>query len=199
MIRALFLIIVLIIYLRGHILTIKETLSIYPATICHGDYRLDNIFFKNDELVVFDWEYCVRGRGVYDVATFITEAFNPIERKRWECDLLKLYCSTLQENGISDYSFDDCFYDYSVSMLEIFVFWVVTGGYCDYNTERSMAYLKTSMIRFDAAIADLDSLQSDVYMASSAALAKTEIHKTCSGVGGSLDSVASYFCWNFAI
>lgn len=143
----------------GHILTIKDTLSIYPATICHGDYRLDNIFFKNDELVVFDWEYCVRGRGVYDVATFITEAFNPIERKRWEFDLLKLYYSTLQENGISDYSFDDCFYDYSVSMLEIFVFWVVTGGYCDYNDGRSMAYLKNSMIRFDAAIADLDSLK----------------------------------------
>ena len=143
----------------GHVSTIKEILSIYPATICHGDYRLDNIFYRNDELVVFDWEYCVRGRGVYDVATFITEAFTPINRKRWEFDLLKLYYSTLQESGISGYSFDDCFYDYCLSMLEIFVFWVVTGGYCDYNDERSMAYLKNSMIRFDAAIADLDSLK----------------------------------------
>ncbi len=138
---------------------IKEVLSLYPTTICHGDYRLDNIFFNNNELVVFDWEYCVRGRGVYDVATFISETFNPFERKQCEIDLLKLYHSTLLEKGISGYSFDDCFYDYRISMLEILVFWVVAGGYCDYNDERATAYLRNSLIRFDAAIADLDSLR----------------------------------------
>ena len=141
-----------------HIPKIKEILSVYPTTICHGDYRLDNSFSKNDELIVFDWEYCVRGKGVYDVATFISETFNPFERKQREIDLLKLYHSTLRENGISGYSFDDCFNDYRISMLEILIFWVVTGGYCDYNDERAMAYLQNSLTRFDAAIIDLDSL-----------------------------------------
>jgi hypothetical protein len=138
---------------------IKQVLSFCPTTICHGDYRLDNVFFNDDKIVVFDWEYCVRGRGVYDVATFIAEAFSPTKRERCEIDLLKLYHSTLQENGISGYSFDDCFYDYRISMLEMLVFWVVTGGYCDYNDARSVAYLRNSLIRFDAAISYLDCLE----------------------------------------
>ena len=53
------------------------------------------------------------------MATFISETFNPFERKQREIDLLKLYHSTLRENGISGYSFDDCFNDYRISMLEI--------------------------------------------------------------------------------
>ncbi len=140
---------------------LKSRLTKPPRTIVHGDYRLDNCFFpaKPDgrQVVVFDWEFCVRGRGAYDVATFISEAFSPGQRREQEMGLLREYLSALEEAGVRGYSFEECIYDYRLSMLEIFVFWVITGGYCSYEGERARTYLINTLARIDAAISDLDS------------------------------------------
>ena len=147
--------------LRPDIPGIKTRLTKPPRTITHGDYRLDNCFLSTTSqapsLVVFDWEYCSIGRGAYDVATFINEAFQPKQRRREEMGLLRMYHSLLIEHGISDYSFEECLEDYRVSMLEIFIFWVVIGGYCDYEIdERATIYLHNACERFDASIYDLN-------------------------------------------
>lgn len=49
--------------------------------------------------------------------------------------------------------------DYRLSMLEVFVFWIITGGYCDYEGERASVYLRNTLERIDAAIADLVSTE----------------------------------------
>ncbi|CAI8027336.1 hypothetical protein GBAR_LOCUS15636 [Geodia barretti] len=138
---------------------IKALLTKSPRTIVHGDYRLDNCFFSNDAhpqpLVVFDWEFCVRGRGACDVATFISEAFPSRQRGEVELDLLRTYHTVLLDNGVSGYSFEECWHDYRLSMLEIFVFWIITGGYCNFESERATVYLHNTLARFDAAISDL--------------------------------------------
>ena len=140
---------------------IKAMLAKPPRTIVHGDFRLDNCFFPTDATrqspVVFDWEFCVRGRGVNDVATFISDTYAPQERRDAEHGLLRRYHSTLMDNGVSGYSFEECLRDYRLSMLEVVVFWVVSGGYCDYTGERASLYLRNSLERFDAAISDLAS------------------------------------------
>lgn len=137
---------------------IKTRLARAPRTILHGDFRLDNCFFPSADgappFVVFDWEFCVRGRGAYDVATFISEAFPTERRRAEEMGLLRLYHATLAEHGVAGYSFDDCLEDYRLSLLEVLVFWIVTGGYCVYEGDRATAYLQTSLARFNAAIAD---------------------------------------------
>ena len=142
---------------------IKARLTRPPRTIIHGDFRLDNCFFSTEDAaqtpVVFDWEFCVRARGAYDVATFISEAFPTEQRRDVEMGLLRDYHSILTECGVSGYSFDECLDDYRLSMLEIFVFWIVTGGYCNYEGERATSYLHNTLARFDAAITDLDSLE----------------------------------------
>ena len=139
---------------------IKTELANPPRTIIHGDYRLDNCFLgtpsESRSLVVFDWEFCAIGRGTYDVATFISEAFPPQQRRREEMAHLRLYQSLLAEHGVDDYSFEECLNDYRISMLEIFVFWIVGGGYCDYEGDRATVYLHNSLERISAAIADLD-------------------------------------------
>ena len=145
--------------LASEVSAIKSRLSAAPRTIVHGDYRLDNCFFPTAEgappFVVFDWEFCVLGRGAYDAATFISEAFPAERRRAEEMELLRLYHSTLEAHGVTGYSFEECVEDYRLSMLEVLVFWIVTGGYCVYEGERATAYLHSSLARFDAAIADL--------------------------------------------
>ena len=138
---------------------IKAKLTRAPRTIIHGDYRLDNCFFPAQDgsqpVVVFDWEFCARGRGVYDVAMFISEAFPAEQRRDQEMGLLSAYHATLESNGVSGYTFEECLSDYRLSMLDNFVFWIVTGGYCNFDGERATAYLRNSLERFDAAISDL--------------------------------------------
>ena len=145
--------------LGSEIPKIKAKLTRPPRAIIHGDYRLDNSFLlthvESQSLIVFDWEFCARSRGVYDVATFISEAFSPQQRRNEELSLLHTYHSMLVGNGVSDYSFEECLSDYRLSMLDMVVFWVGTGGYCDYNGERATVYLHNSLERFDAAISDL--------------------------------------------
>ena len=147
--------------LAGNINKIKTILSGDPITLIHGDYRLDNCFFvyehgpQPDGLKVIDWEYCVKGRGVNDVAAFISEAFRPNDRRDLEWKLLAIYYSTLKHNGVTDYSFDQCFEDYRISMLEILIFWVISGGFCDYSGTRATEYLSNSLDRFSQAVIDL--------------------------------------------
>ncbi|MCY4448700.1 MAG: phosphotransferase [Chloroflexi bacterium] len=142
---------------------IKAMLAKPPRTIVHGDLRLDNCFFPSDAgarwPVVFDWEFCVRGRGVNDVATFVSDTYAPQERRDVEKGLLHTYHAALVDNGVSGYSFEECLRDYRISMLEVVVFWIVIGGYCDYSGERAALYLRNSLERFDAAISDLASAE----------------------------------------
>ena len=60
---------------------------------------------------------------------------------------------------MADYSFEECWRDYQLVMLEIFIFWIVTGGYCNYEGERATLYLHNTLERLDAAISDLESVE----------------------------------------
>ncbi len=51
---------------------------------------------------------------------------------------------------------DQCILDYRLAMLDVFVFWVVTGGYCDFKDDRGSVFLENALQRFDAAIKDLE-------------------------------------------
>ena len=145
--------------LRPDVPGIKADLTKPPRTIVHGDYRLDNCFFSTgahaQSPVVFDWEFCVRGRGACDVATFISEAFPSQRRRAVELGLVRTYHSVLVDNGVSGYSFAQCWRDFRLAMLESFVFWIITGGYCDFEGQRATVYLHNTLARFAAAISDL--------------------------------------------
>ncbi len=140
---------------------IKTRLSRPPLTVVHGDYRLDNCFFSegasSQQAVVIDWEFCTKGRGAYDVATFVNEAFCAERRREVELGLLRGYHSTLEESGVLGYTFEECLYDYRLSMLEVFVFWIITGGHSNYEGERAAVYLRNTLYRLNTAIFDLAS------------------------------------------
>jgi len=86
-----------------------------PWTLCHGDYRLDNLMFRSDgRTTVLDWQGLAWGRPGWEVAYFITTALEPHHRAE-EQTMLSRYHETLVAAGVSDYSFDDLLEDVTVS------------------------------------------------------------------------------------
>jgi len=84
---------------------LQEYLSQGPLTICHGDVKSGNIFYKKqgtDYMPYFiDWQYIANGKGVQDIVFFMMESFT-IENIRTYHDLFKMYYYIkLKENGVS--------------------------------------------------------------------------------------------------
>ena len=90
----------------GHVLT-KGIEG--PHTLVHNDCRLDNIFFREDgEPVLIDWQAPADTRGTQDVANLLAQSMEsePLNA-HWE-ELLKRYHEALREQGVRDYSWDQC-------------------------------------------------------------------------------------------
>ena len=86
-----------------------------PWTLCHGDYRLDNLMFRsNGETVVLDWQNLSWGRPGWEVAYFITTGLDPYYRSE-EQVMLGRYHEVLVEAGVDDYSYSDLVADVTIA------------------------------------------------------------------------------------
>lgn len=91
-------------------------------TLVHGDAQLGNVLLpRNPQLdrpVIIDWEGCIRGIGVWDLARTMIQTELP-SNKRLEIEevLLSRYQAALVERGIKDYSREACIADYRLSVL----------------------------------------------------------------------------------
>ena len=95
-----------------NLITLSNDLVEAPWTLLHGDYRLDNLLFReNGEIVVVDYQLMLWGRAGWDVAYFITTALTPDHRAE-EDALLRTYHDELIAAGVTDYTWaqlcEDC-------------------------------------------------------------------------------------------
>jgi thiamine kinase-like enzyme len=140
-----------------HVVSLMEQLSEPPLTLLHGDSRLDNFFF-GDGVAVVDWQICGRGRGPYDIGYFLSQSMRPELRKEHERSLLERYHQTLVDNGVSGYSFDDCWTDYRKAVLFVSVY-PLNAGSVDMVNERAVELFRMMLSRSSQAILDLDALE----------------------------------------
>jgi hypothetical protein len=93
-----------------------------PRTLIHGDYKLDNMFFASAHggvpFAVIDWQRTSRWRGIYDIACFLCNNVDPELRRAKESAIIRMYHKILIKYGIQNYSFDQLYYDYRISILE---------------------------------------------------------------------------------
>ncbi len=86
-----------------------------PWTLCHGDYRLDNLMFRSDgRTTVLDWQGLAWGRPGWEVAYFITTALEPQYRDE-EQMMLARYHETLVAAGVDNYTREDLLEDVTIS------------------------------------------------------------------------------------
>ena len=132
-----------------------------PRTLVHADYRLDNLFFGTDAdgtptLTVADWQIASRGRGVYDVAFFLSGNLEPAERKAHEMRLLSAWHETLVNAGVRGYGFDDALRDYRLATFYCMTSIMLILTMADEAIPRHVALYEVWLRRIASAITDLN-------------------------------------------
>jgi len=105
-------------WLRKNGIALTERFGAEPATLLHGDFRLDNICFDDatGEIVLFDWQTMLAGPGASDLAYFISATLPEDAAEAQVNELIGLYHRELAEQGV-DLPRDRLRWQYEVGML----------------------------------------------------------------------------------
>jgi thiamine kinase-like enzyme len=90
-----------------------------PQTLLHNDLRLDNVFFRPDEVVLFDFQLVRHGPAAYDVAYFLSGALEDDVSQDDIESLLARYHETLVGDEILGYRLPEFVRHYHVSLLVV--------------------------------------------------------------------------------
>ena len=109
------------VYFEGKLengIALTETFGDEPATLLHGDFRLDNICFDDasGEVVLFDWQTMLAGPGASDLAYFISATLPGDADESQVDELIDVYHLELSQHGV-DVSRDRLRGQYEVGML----------------------------------------------------------------------------------
>ena len=136
-----------------------------PVTICHGDFRVDNLLFDDaatgaDRLAVIDWQISYRGPAVSDVAYFLCQSMAVEERLTHEDALVRGWYERLvgaAGGGLPDYPFDVAWAQYRRSTLTNTVYPVTAAGAMDPANERGRELVTAMAVRSFSAVLELGS------------------------------------------
>ena len=128
-----------------------------PQTLCHGDYRADNLMFDGDEPAAIDFQIVGTGSGMYDVGYFISQSIDTDVRRGHDRELVNHYLDRLEEHGIT-VDREESWRQYLVCICFCVTYGVTTfGGFTEQN-ERGQALLSDMLLRSLHAVADNDAL-----------------------------------------
>ncbi len=123
-----------------------ESFGDMSYTLSHNDFRLDNMFFDGDELVLIDWQVIGRGDGFGDICPFVSGNLDTEFRRAHEADLLRLYHETINAAGSGYPDFDDVLMSYRTGLnfwLTHWCFTAVTAGASTTRGEELMVRIVT--------------------------------------------------------
>ncbi len=132
-----------------------------PLGLVHGDYRLDNMLFGEDEaphrFVVVDWQTVGWGPAMTDVAYFLGGSLTTADRRLHEEDLLRGYHEALAAHGVRGLQWEDCWLEYRRQAFLGLVMTIAPAMIVQ-RTERGDEMFLTSLARYAQQILDLESL-----------------------------------------
>jgi hypothetical protein len=134
-----------------------------PHTFIHGDFRLDNMMFRDHEhgteFVLLDWQLPFRANPMWDVVYFLAGNFEPAWRRRHQAELVRIYHEGLVGNGVVDYSFEQCWQDYRAAGLVLLGYLVNLAAEIDLDTfnDRGRELGEMMFRRYAEAVEDLGS------------------------------------------
>lgn len=132
------------------------------TTLCHSDYRLDNMLFSASSsarpLTVVDWQTVQLGIGTADISYFVSAAVDPETRRAHELELVRHYHRALATYDTGGYTFDRCWEDYRRHSFGGF-FMAVFAAILVQRTERGDAMFMRMANGAASQIVDLDAFE----------------------------------------
>lgn len=128
-----------------------------PNTLIHNDYRVDNLLWDGDEIVVLDFQMSSIASGLLDFAYFVGQSVPKEVRKERFDDLLDTYLGELAANGVvleRDVAFDK----YRRALVFGFMWPLGLMGSYDTLDPRGRELADTMLDRHLSAVADCDAL-----------------------------------------
>jgi hypothetical protein len=128
-------------------------------SITHGDYRPDNLMFMPDgsSVSTVDWQTLGIGLPGRDIGYFLATSVEPEIRRTSERELVARYHEALLSHGVVGHSFDECFEDYRLGVVQGPLITILGAVYATAEpTPASDAMFLAMITRSCAAIRDLD-------------------------------------------
>jgi aminoglycoside/choline kinase family phosphotransferase len=139
---------------------IADLLNTGNQVMSHWDYRVENIFFnEQEEFVLIDWQLMMVTNSMTDFAYLLSTNIDVAIRRDNEAELVALFLDGLRRAGIKDFTMNHLHRDYRLSLLGISAIPVLGGAVIDINNKRSMALFEAVSSRLFQTVEDWDALK----------------------------------------
>lgn len=126
-----------------------------PNTVMHGDAHPGNVYFRNGEAGLLDWQAVRRGHPGRELAYTLVTGMDTADRQAHQQDLLDLYRKALAGAGGPDLDRDELWDRYRTGALYAYVASLITAGIGGMQAEDiALAGLRRAV----AALDDLDTV-----------------------------------------
>jgi aminoglycoside/choline kinase family phosphotransferase len=136
-----------------------SSMVVGPNTLCHGDYRADNLLFnENNEPVAIDFQLLGTGTGAYDIAYFVTQSLTPEVASKHERDLFDQWVAALITHGAPAglVDRDALWLHYRTAALFCLAYPVIASRGMDLSDPRQRTLIEVMTNRFDRAVRELN-------------------------------------------
>jgi hypothetical protein len=123
------------------------------TTLCHADFRADNIFFT-PAFKCIDFQLISERCAESDIAYLLTQSMATDMRRQHEVDLLLAYHAALVEGGVQQYPLEQCLHSFQRCIFPAMITPVMAIGDLEGADERIDALFTCMTTRGCAALAD---------------------------------------------
>lgn len=135
--------------------TVAKVIDRHPNTVMHGDAHPGNVYFRNGEAGLLDWQAVRRGHPGRELSYTLITSMTTADRQACERDLLTVYRQALAAAGGPELDPDELWLRYRQGSLYAYVASVITAGMGGMQDERIAL---EGVQRAVAALADLETV-----------------------------------------
>ena len=108
--------------------TVAKLIDQQPNTVMHGDAHPGNVYFRNGEAGLLDWQAVRRGHPGRELSYTLVTGMTTADRQSCERELLTVYRRTLAAAGGPELSADELWLRYRQGALYAYVAPLITAG-----------------------------------------------------------------------
>lgn len=108
-------------WLAHNIDTMKSIMAERTHTLCHGDFRADNLLYgepgSDEQTVVIDWQLSTLAMGALDIARLVGGSEPEMERRNHHLEAVGCWHDALLDHGVRNYAYEQALQDFRLAAI----------------------------------------------------------------------------------